>query len=346
MASLQRQEGPRAPELAAALESVRRPLVPWRMPAAPLGVRLKTSPLMHRLLPRRVAVARAEARGRKLWARSASQRDRALAAMEAVVGGTAREGEVAEPARLYVIESEVQKALFWQTWDSVEMDARSAALLDDALSSGRRLVISACHLGPYFYSMSVVKARGYHAYAVAGAWFFDEPSPDYWGRRLARWWNGASHRDDRLVPAAGGFAVLQALLEEGETVRIHFDMPGSRSTPFLGKQVELATGTARLSFSTEALILPMRARRAGHRVWTDVDSPLDPRGFAGPRISRMRSPSATRAGSSSARSPSRIRTGRAVGKRERRRAAGFIRGGAARSAGVLQEGVYRRPWSG
>jgi lauroyl/myristoyl acyltransferase len=270
-----------APNLAAALAQARRRLTAPTIPSASLRIRIKTSPLLHRLIPTRLAVSRAEARGQKLWERSSAEREHALATMEAIVEGTARAGEVTELAREHVVENEVLQALFWQPWRTAEMDAGSSARLDDALSCGRRLLLSQCHLGPIFYPMSVLAARGHITYAVAAPWFFQEPSSDYWGRRIARWRIGLFEREQRLVLSVGAFPVLEALLAEGEIVLSYFDMPGSRETHFLGKPVALATGTARLAVSTDALVLPLRARRAGHRVWVDVSAPLDPRHFAG-----------------------------------------------------------------
>jgi hypothetical protein len=141
------------------------------------------------------------------------------------------------------------------------------------------VLLSACHLGPYFLQMSAVTSLGYSPHAVAAPWFFEDPTPDYWGRRLARWWHGIAKRDERLVYSVGSFPVLRALLAEGELVLNYFDMPGGTRTPFLGKPVMLSSGSAELAFQTEALVLPLRARRAGSRVWTDVFEPLDARDF-------------------------------------------------------------------
>ena len=56
-------------------------------------------------------------------------------------------------------------------------------------------------------------------------------------------------------------------------------MPGRRGTHFLGKPAMLADGTARLALQADALVLPMRTRRAGATVWLDVDAAFDPRDF-------------------------------------------------------------------
>jgi len=42
----------------------------------------------------------------------------------------------------------------------------------------------------------------------------------------------------------------------------------------------LTDGSARLAQEADAPILPLRPRREGHRVWMDIQAPLDPRDFA------------------------------------------------------------------
>jgi len=87
-------------------------------------------------------------------------------------------------------------------------------------------------------------------------------------------------RGERVVSAVGSFAVVRALLERGEIVLSYLDMPGGTRTQFLGKPVMLSGGTAQLAFQSKAIVLPLRARRAGSRVWPDVFEPLDAREFA------------------------------------------------------------------
>ena len=106
---------------------------------------------------------------------------------------------------------------------------------------------------------------------------FAQPTPDYWGRRVVRRLEGLRAQDGRLVFSVGSFGVLKALLEQGELVILHFDVPGHHETRFLGKPVMLTTGSAKLAKLADALILPMRLRRKGHRVWLDTHPPLDPR---------------------------------------------------------------------
>jgi len=264
--------------MARTLESVSRPPVSPRMPSASLEVRAKTSPLLHSLLPARVAVARAERQGQANWERSPRDRADALATMETIVAGTRRAGDLDELARVHHIERAVDRAIFWQNPWSAKIDAVSRARLEAALSEGRGVLLSACHLGAYYRLQCAPPFNGRVTYLVPGPWFFEPPSHNYWGRRLARWRKGMS---SRLVPAKGSFRIIQALLERGDAVFLFLDMPGPRETSFLGKPAQLAEGSAQLAVRADALVLPVRARRSGHRVWVDVAAPLDPREFAG-----------------------------------------------------------------
>ncbi len=273
---------PQSDDLDAALAAARTPLTAPAMPPASLGIRLRTSPALRGLIPTRLAVARAEARGAHHWSASRSERQRAIRAMEAIVGSTARAGEVELLARRRLIEEEVQRTLFWQPWPTASIDARSIERLNDALARERGLIFSNCHMGPMHLHVSALGVRGVHTFAVSAPWFFQAPSHDYWGRRLAHWWKRLEHqrKNERLVYSPGSIPVLRALLEAREHVLIYFDMPGGRRTQFLGKPVMLASGTARLAVQTGSTIVPLRARRVGASAWAEVGEALDPSDYS------------------------------------------------------------------
>ncbi len=266
-------------DVAAAIAAAKEPVPAVAMPGADLRTRLKTSLLLRRWVPLGLMLRRAAAKGDRQWDDERA-RSRALAATEAIVAGTERAGEVQALARRRLVEDEAYNALFWRPWRTSELDRSSAAALEHALASQRHLLISVCHLGPYFLQLSPVAARGLAPIAVAGPWFFATPTPDYWGRRLARWRQGASGRGERLVPTSAGFEALRGLLEGGEVMMSYFDLPGSIRTDFLGKPVMLASGTCQLAHQTGALVLPMRSRRAGRRVFTDIWEAIDSRDHA------------------------------------------------------------------
>jgi hypothetical protein len=266
-----------SPDVASRLKTIDQPPARTRMPPAGLILRLKTSMWVRRLLPTRLVLWRAIRKGRKLWKQSPAAQKDALAVMSILVTGTSQSQALTRLARERLIESEADKALFWQPWTRPHTEPQAALRLRETLTQSRGVLLSACHLGPYTRISRVPLSMGTTPYTVYGPWFFEQPSPDQWGRRLARWRKGIR---SRLVPSKGSFSVLQQLLERGECVLIFFDMPGHRPTHFLGKPAMLADGSARLAMQSDALVLPVRARRAGHRVWLDVATPLDPREFA------------------------------------------------------------------
>ncbi len=263
-------------DLAARVAAAQEPLPRCAPPPAPLRVRIGTSQPLRRLLPTRIAVARARRRGARAWDRAPAERDRARAAMAAVLAGTPRAHEVEALARAHVIEGHVKETLYWQSWRVAPLDAASAGHLRAALASGRGVLVSTCHTGPYNLALGPVADAGATVYSASG-WGLDDVVPGYWGRRIAVRRNRAAARGERLVRAAGSYPLLAALLERGEVVSVFFSMPGSFETPFLGKPVMLASGSARLATQADALVLPLRARVDGHRVRVDAGGALDPR---------------------------------------------------------------------
>jgi lauroyl/myristoyl acyltransferase/acyl carrier protein len=249
-----------------------------RMPGAPLGIRLKSSAVVNALLPARVAVARAIALAPTVWELDWKDREHSRAAIAAVVAGTERAGEQEELARTHLAETIVNRALFWQRPWTARIDSDSSRRIEQALASGRGVLLSACHVGPYQRLDRIGPLRGRRTYLVPGAWFFERPSAGMWGRRVARWRKATKSVP---VPASGSFRIVQTLLERGEAVFLFFDLPGPRQTRFLDKPAMLADGTAQLSVRTGALVLPLRARREGHRVHVEAGASIDPRDLGG-----------------------------------------------------------------
>jgi hypothetical protein len=273
----------KTPDLAAAIARTKRPVEPLRSPSLGLLADLKTTPALLGLVPTRIAVANAQRRGKAIWKHSPEERDRARAAIVAIVAGTARAGEVEQLAQAHVIENQVQETLFWRPWRAPSIDPAARQRLRDVFATGRAVLLSSCHVGPFFLGAEAVQTIGRTQYSVAAPWLFQTPPPGPWGRRLGRWSQAISARGDRLIYSVGSFEVIKALLEQREVVKLYFDMPGSQPTQFLGKPVMLSGGSAQLALQTEALVVPTRLRRAGHRIRFDVAPPLDARDFASHR---------------------------------------------------------------
>jgi hypothetical protein len=81
-------------DIPAALEAARRPVQAPKMPRVGLRLTLRTSPVLHRLLPRRLAVWTAELRGQALWRRHPDARESSRATMQAILAGTRRAREL------------------------------------------------------------------------------------------------------------------------------------------------------------------------------------------------------------------------------------------------------------
>ncbi len=268
------------PALGERMAEVRRPVVPPPMPRASPLVSLATSPMLHRLLPPRLAVLIGEARGAMLWHTRPPVREAAHLTMQAIVGGTERAHEAARLARRFVLEKNALTMIFWQPPRKSGIDEPSRANLQSALASGRGIVLSATHLGPFFDVGSPLVDVSRRVYVSSGGWFFLAPTADYAGRRLAHWWRKPAARKQQLVSTGGSSEILRTVLEQGEIALLFFDVSGSRETIFLGKPVHLATGTARLAIETDAVVLPARARQERGRGFVDFAPPLDARQFA------------------------------------------------------------------
>ena len=268
-------------ELRRALELAAGPPRPARRPGADLVTRMRTRPELRRLVPARLAVGLAERHGSKIWQHSAEERRRALAAMDAVVGGTERAAAIQELARAHMIENEVRETMFWRPWRAPTMDRESEETLLGAIAAGRGVLLSRCHLGPIFLGAGAIRRIGVKPYSTIGAWIFEAPPTGPWARRVDRWRRGVERIGDQLINSKGSFAVIAELLRAGEVVQVYFDMPGSTATDFLGKRVMLASGTARLAETTGALVLPMHLKRSGHRISVEIGPANDPLEHAG-----------------------------------------------------------------
>ena len=269
-------------DLERTLSEVRRPLERYRLPSAPLRIRLGTSPALRRLVPRSLSVHRAERRGQRIWAHSAEARERALATTAAMLTGTRREGEIETVARMRVIETEVLHSLMWHPWEPVRVQRDSLARLRGAVAQRRGVILSGCHQGAYYQTSSVGGQIGQPVFSTIGGWMLEPRLPGYWGRYVAWRLDALRANGARAVPAAGSFPVLSALLQQGEVVLIQLDVPGRQETRFLGKPVMMRTGTAKLAAHSGALVVPVLTRRDGHRIWLDVGEPLDPAAFQEP----------------------------------------------------------------
>ncbi len=262
-------------DLTAALARARAPVPVHPRPAASPMLRLRTRPEAHRLIPPALTLALAERRGLANWRAQSEPYHAALAATQAIVAGTRRADEVDELTRRRLIEIEIHEALYWRPWPPPAIDEESRENLFSAIATGRGVMISCCHLGPFFLGATGICSLGVELYSTTGPWLLEPPAAGYWGRRVDRWIREIAARGEHLISTTGAFDVIRVLLEEGRLVKLFFDMPGGTRTSFLGKPVMLASGSARLAWMTGALVVPMHIHRSGHRGGLRFGTPID-----------------------------------------------------------------------
>ncbi len=262
-------------DLKAALARARAPVRVHPRPGADPVTRLRTSRETYRLIPPALTLALATRRATANWRARAEPYRAALAATEAIVSGTGRAGEVDELTRRRLIESEICEALFWRPWTPPAIDVQSRENLLGSIATGRGVMISCCHLGPFFLGATGICSLGVELYSTTGPWLLEPPTAGYWGRRIDRWIREIAARGEHLICTTGAFDVIRTLLEEGSLVKLFFDMPGGTRTDFLGKPVMLAGGSARLAWMTGSLVVPMHVRRSGHGAVLRFSAPLD-----------------------------------------------------------------------
>jgi lauroyl/myristoyl acyltransferase len=81
------------------------------------------------------------------------------------------------------------------------------------------------------------------------------------------------------VRAAGSARTFTRVLRGGGRVLLNIDVPGKTPVRFLGKPVELMSGTARLAMSTDSVVVPVLPLPHGRRWRLHIGAPLDPREF-------------------------------------------------------------------
>lgn len=227
-------------------------------------------------MPLRLALAAAAARGRRMWNDPAA-RERARATAEAVTG---RGPHVDRVARAHLAAHAAREELILRPWANRKLPVLGLEHLEAARASGRGVIVSHCHHGPFPGFSGTVARFVPGLNVVVGTWMLvDQPHPVE-GRRQRAWRSMFEREGANLVDASGSFAELERLLCAGEVVSNTFDMPGSHETRFLRKPVMLAAGTARLAAATGALVVPAARVMRRYRPMTTFGPAIDPRAHA------------------------------------------------------------------
>jgi lauroyl/myristoyl acyltransferase len=220
-------------------------------------------------LPAPVALALWRRRARRQWALPEA-RERARRAVRIAAADGA---DLDRLARAHLVENHIRHGLTYRPWQQAGRWLDRGPI-DAALATGRGVLASYCHLGPVPGITSSLRAVHPAPCAVVGAWML---SPgDEAGRR---WRTALEDQGVTLIRADGGYAEIAEALLAGRVVSMAFDVPGSQPTSFLGRTIELASGTTRAAMETGALVVPVSRSRRAWRTYSTSAPALDPRDF-------------------------------------------------------------------
>lgn len=251
-----------------------RPPVPW----GGLPARLRASVTARRLVPTELALIATDAFCRIGLRLSPDRMAYAVAAADAVVGGTPAESELTDLAVRHVQARARAWELLWRPWQLHRIPIEGLEHLTAARATGRGLIVSFTHLGPTT-GWAALGPRLAPVVLLTNDRVDAEPPPGYQGYQLEHRRQLFREAGIDRVPAAGSAMAVYKVLVKGGTVMLAADWPGERRTTFLGRPVDLADGTPTLAMKTGALVMPAAMLPRGRRWRIRLHAPLDPKDY-------------------------------------------------------------------
>jgi lauroyl/myristoyl acyltransferase len=145
------------------------------------------------------------------------------------------------------------------------------------IEPGRGIIFSTPHYGPQMGFPRLPRLVGQVDVAIGDHLYADEALPGYNGYQNEQARKVLSRNGYRMVRAIGSSRTFASTLSSGGRVLMNFDVPGKTPVRFLGKTVELASGTARLAEQTDSVVVPALPRPGPRGWYAHLDAPLDPR---------------------------------------------------------------------
>lgn len=236
------------------------------------GLRKSITDGLRRITPAGPAVRRAS-RARSFPDEEVAQ---ARLTMEAIVAHTPRAGDVDALAVAFLREQAALEELFWRPWLLPKRRWTAVHHRDAAMADGVGVILSYLHRGPFAAVNGILGEQTSRVVAVTGDWMHAPPAPGLWGRRVALTKRTLARSGIGLIPAAGSYQVLEALLQQATPIIMAFDMPGSHRMQWLGKPVDISLSSARLAWSTGATIVPYWTSHQGAQHTGEFGAPLRP----------------------------------------------------------------------
>jgi lauroyl/myristoyl acyltransferase len=254
-------------------------LAPRPVPWGGVVARARASVRLRRLVPAPVAMAALDLAQWLAVRRNPARLDAARAAIDAVVGGTPREADAERLAFRHLCAWSHGWELMWRPWLLRGMPVVGAEHLA-GIEAGRGILFTTPHFGPLVGTAQLPALVGGPVHAAVGDHLV--------AAELPRGYNGYQTEQLRRLLRDCGFAPVRALgsartftrvLENGGRVLLNLDVPGKTPVRFLGKPVELMSGTGKLAMSTDSVVVPVVPLPHGRRWRLHLGAPLDPREF-------------------------------------------------------------------
>jgi lauroyl/myristoyl acyltransferase len=213
----------------------------------------------------------------QLWATEGG-RDRYIEAMEFVVGGSERAGEVEDLARRYAVQQALRNYMRYKPRQITRQPVRGIEWLTTRRDPARPLVLSFFHHHRYDGMFASLKRAGADLTILV-----IEEGMDKDAFKVLRQHMKIVARGGHLVPATGGTEAVVAALQPGVTLCIASDVPGRTEVDFLGRTVLGSFGAARAATLADAPVACVTSHQDGSGGnYLQVHEPLEPSSFADP----------------------------------------------------------------
>ncbi|NNG35175.1 hypothetical protein [Nakamurella aerolata] len=247
---------------------------PRPVPNAGLLARLRDSDRVHALLPTPLALAATDLVYGLATRLLPGRRAAAENAMRAVLPPDTPAPEIARLARAQVRALARGWELYYRPKALQRIPIHGLDHLAEARASGRGIIISFVHYGPEM--AWTILGRHAPIVAVNGDWVTEAVPDGFAGLQVEKKRSILRRNGFGIAYSGGSASVLLRALKAGGIIMLAMDLPGKRVTRYLGRDVEMVDGTARLAGLANALIVPGTALPRGRSWYLQLFPALDP----------------------------------------------------------------------
>lgn len=231
------------------------------------------------LIPLRALPGIARRRMDTLWQDDAFRTSQE-AEMQFLLEHTDRAEEIPQISRRYAEFALLRGYRRWHPGHLSRQPVTGIEWLTTRRDPARGVVLSFLHHAQYEGMFPSLARQGARVHAVVAPEAFDPASPI----QLRQHFKVAGMMPaTTLVPASVGSAGLAALLEQGEVVAIASDVAGRSPVQFLGREIPIASGAARLAVQTNSPVVLVTAHpQPDGSPSVQVHEPIESADFADP----------------------------------------------------------------